>query len=186
MIDAELRRYIEEKIKEHLNIILTAQTDSSKGKTETISNLFPGMPSIPDRPVMAPFGFSSKAPKGTKAMVGQHGDFKGNRVVLGHRDEDRPTGIDEGEAIMYSIGKYHVVCFKDKVQVGVEGDYETMVVGETLIKFLIAFLDEYKAHVHTGNLGYPTGAPLTAAVVDQLKSQYLTNNKILAKKGGRY
>lgn len=186
MIDPELRRLIEDIVKQQLNIILTAKTTSSKVKTESISDLFPGMPTISDRPVMAPYGVASKPPMGTKSVVGQHGDFKGNRIVLGHRDEKRPTDLDDGEAMIYSLGKYKVKCFLDKIQIGKDGVYETVVAGETLVDFLTQFIDAFIAHTHIGNLGYPTSPINENFAAEILKANFLTNEKVLGKDGGRF
>jgi len=101
--ESTIKRFIRQEITRSLNVILTASAgDNSEVETETIENLYPGSPSIPKRPVMHPYGFVSRAPSKTLSVVARHGADASNRMVLGHRDKDRPTDLNEGEAIIYA------------------------------------------------------------------------------------
>lgn len=100
--ESAIKRFVRDEIKRQLNIILTAQAGSNDNETETIENLFPGSPSIPERPVMHPYGFASRAPSKTLSVVAKHGADPSNRMILGHRDKNRPTDLEAGEAIIYS------------------------------------------------------------------------------------
>ncbi len=187
MIDAELRKFIEENIRTQLSIILTAQTETSDGKKETFSNMYPGMSSIADRPVMSPYGVASKVPRGTKSVVAQHGDFKGNRIVLGHRDESRPTeDIEEGEIVIYAKDGVRVRVKNGSIELGKGGTYQKMVMGDNLKTLLVALIEAIVQHKHIGNLGFPTSPPDNASTFQNLKAQNLDNDKILAKEGGGF
>lgn len=181
-----MKREIQMMIRSELLIIQTGQSGTSTVKTENINNMYAGMDPIPNRPVTAPYGLSSKAPSGTKQTVARHGTDPANMVILGHRDEDRPTDLDEGESMLYSVGEFKVKCFKDKIQVAKGTEYETIVTGETLVEFLTALITKIIAHTHSGNLGYPTSAPINAAEFTELQAQFLDNFKFLAKTGGRF
>lgn len=101
--ESSIKRFVRQEIMRSLNVILTASTGDNSGvETETIENLYPGSPSIPKRPVMHPYGFVSRAPKKTLSVVARHGADATNRMVLGHRDSNRPTDLNEGEAIIYA------------------------------------------------------------------------------------
>lgn len=186
MMDADLKRLIQQMIKKELNVILTAQVVSNDHKTETISDHYPGADPIPKVSVMAPYGMVSRAPKGTKSVVARHGNDPANRLVIGHRDETRPKDLDEGEWMAYSIGEMKIKVGKDKIQVGQGDTYEVLPVGEKLAELLGKIIDLLQQHTHIGNLGYPTSAANEAAQIALLKAQYITNEKILAKKGGRF
>lgn len=101
MIDSEIRRFIKEEIRQEMNVILSGLSSDNDSFNEVISQLFVGMPETEPRPVMQPFGLSSRAPKGTLQVVGRMGEHKGNRVVLGHRDKGKPTTNEYGETVLY-------------------------------------------------------------------------------------
>lgn len=186
MIDPDLRRFIQNEVSRQMNVILNASAGPNTVESETIDALFPGMPGITGRPVVHPYGFASRAAQGTISVVAKTGEHVGNRMTIGHRDKDRPADLEEGESVVYSLGKYQVRMKNDKLELGKNGVFEVMVVGDTLKEFLIAFLDLTANHYHIGNLGFPTGLPTTKEDFDQAKADYLSNDKILAKDGGRF
>ena len=185
-MDSEMMRFIREEIKRQVQIITSGETGATSTHTETINSLYPGMDPIQSRPISQPYGFASRAARGTISVTAQQGDHPGNKITLGHRDKDKPSDLDEGESAQYSVGKYQVRARKDKLELGKDGVWEEMVMGETLRTFLIELLDLIVAHQHQGNLGYPTSAPITASDFTSLKASNLDNSKILAKDGGMF
>jgi len=186
MITPEIKRFINLEIKRQVNIIMSGTAGATSQHTETINDLYPGMGEIPDRPIMQPYGFASRAKEGTVSVTARQGDHPGNVVTLGHRDKDKPADLDAGESSVYSSGKFEVRVLNGQIQVGKNGDFETVVVGDTLKTLLISLIDTIVQHTHLGNLGYPTGFPQNAAAFNILKANTLSNDKILAKDGGRY
>jgi phage gp45-like len=184
-MDPEMRREIAREIKKQMQLLFSGEAGVTTMLTEDIANLYPGMPTITARPISHPYGFASRAPSGTLQIVGQQGDHPGNKVVLGHRDADKPA-VDVGESVQYSLGGYRVVCKNGEIFVGKGEDLEHMVVGETLKQFLISLVSHIVAHTHLGNLGYPTSPPQNAADFTSDQTNFLDNDKILAKDGGRY
>lgn len=185
-MDAEMMRFVREEIKKQVHIIFTGTAQSAATHTETINDYLPGAPSVTDRPIMHPFGYMSKAPDGTLSVVARQGDHPANMVVLGHRDKGKPTDIDAGESVVYSLGGFKIKFFNDKVQVAKGSDYETIVCGETLIEFLKSFIKHIMEHQHLGNLGFQTSVPLNNPDFESDQANFLDNEKILAKTGGRY
>lgn len=187
MMDAEQTRFIRDEIRRQMNVILNAESGQNDTQTETVNKLFPGMPGINSRPIMHPFGFVSRAAQGTISVIARIGDHFGNRMVIGHRDKNRPSDLAEGESAVYSVGGYTVKIANGKVQLGKGGTYETAVVGETLAELLGKMLDEILKHKHIcsapGAFGSP---PDNAAQFTQQKADYVSNNKILAQDGGRF
>lgn len=100
MIDAEVIRFIRQEIDKQMNIVLSGVAGNSDGLTEDIQQLYPSMPTIPERPVMHPFGLMSAAPDGTISVTARQGSYAGNRMVIGHRDGEAPSVV-EGETIVY-------------------------------------------------------------------------------------
>lgn len=182
---AELRRFIKKEIHLQMNTITAGQCDGSTMTTEDIANIYPGHPTIPGRPIMRPYGFASRAPKGTLAVTAQQGSHPGNKLTLGHRDAN-PPAVDEGESVQYSLGGYRIVCKNGEMFVGKGADLEHVVVGETLKTAIIAILDAIVAHEHIGNLGFQTSPPINASDFTDIKTGFFANDKILAKNGGRY
>lgn len=182
MVDSETLRFIRQEIEKQLSIILCAETGQNTSQIETIQNLFPGMPGVTDRPVMHPYGYVSRAPQGIINVVARMGSHPGNRIVLGHRDKDRPSDIEEGESAIYSFGGYTVRMLNDRAVIGKEGETETLVVGETLKELLSALLDAIAGHSHPS----PGAGPTNTVTFINLKNNYVENDKILAKDGGRF
>lgn len=100
MINAELTRYIRKEIERQMNVILSGVAGNATEQTEDVQQLFPSMPTITQRPVMHPFGLSSAAPDNTLSVVAKQGEHIGNRIVLGHRDKNKPSTA-KGEVVLY-------------------------------------------------------------------------------------
>lgn len=185
-MDGNDKRWIVNEIRRQLKIITAGEAGTTTMTTETINNLMPGHPAIEARPIMHPYGFSSRAPQGTISVTAQMGEHPGNKMTLGHRDKSPPS-LDEGESVQYSFGGYRVVAKNGELFVGKGVDLEHVVVGETLKALLISLITHINAHTHLGSLpGFPTGVPINAADFTADQANYLDNDKILAKDGGRY
>ena len=181
MMTPEMLRVVREEVRRQVNIILSGESSNSKVMSEDIQNLYPGMPGIPGRPVLHPYGYASRAPKGTISVTARQGDHPGNRVVLGHRAADRPTDLNAGESAVYSFGGYEMRFQNDSIMLGKDGTWQTAVLGEALTGILQAIVSQYNSHFHTGNLGAPTTPPTTPMQVTDLES-----NKHLCKDGGQF
>lgn len=186
MNESDIKRAIRDEVRQQLNVILNASAGANDVQNETISSLFPGSPDITNRPVMHPYGIVSRAVRGTISVVAKVGADIHNRMTLGHRDSKRPTDVEEGETIMYSVGDYRVKVSKTKILVGKGQDYEPVLVGETTRQFLISLVQLIVTHTHMGNLGIETPPPLNATAFVELQAENLDNKKILAQDGGRY
>lgn len=129
------------------------------------------------------YGFASRPKAGAQAVVLFLGGNRDHGVVVGVEDgEIRPKDLAEGEASVYSFGKYQVRVKNDRIQVGKDGTWETVVVGETLAELLGYMIDDLAQHTHPA----PGAPPATAAAITARKGAYVTNGKILAKTGGRF
>ncbi len=178
---AELLNFMRREIASMMNIVLNGQTVNAQTDTESIGAMFPGMPTVQDRPLVQPYGFHSLAPDGTLSINARVGAHFGSRYVIGHRDSRRPT-IGTGESVQYSFGGYRIRVFNDSIQLGKGDVYETAVVGNTLAALLGAMLDAIALHGHPA-FGAP---PANAAVFTALKATYVDSGKILAQDGGGF
>lgn len=179
----EMMRFVREEIKRQLNVVLSGVSESGTDvQKESIGSMYPGMPTIQDRPVMHPFGFASRAPRGVIQVVAKQGNDPTNRIVLGHRDVRRPA-LNDGEVVMYNLGGYVFKLGADGVTLGNGGATMTFVLGEELVALLKAMLDAIVNHTHPSE-----GAPPTnAAAFQQLILQYLDPvPTILANKQGGF
>lgn len=123
MLDSDTIRFIREEIRRQVNIVLPAVAgETSDVETESIEELFPGMPTITERPVMHPYGFASRAPRGTASVVARVGEHTGNRMVIGHRDKDRPEDLEAGEAALYNENGDILLMKKNDVQLQAKQD----------------------------------------------------------------
>ena len=185
MIDSELQRFIRQEIaRATQDIVLNAVTKGSSVTKESMAFLYNDENTLDDKTVSHPYGYASKAPDGTLSVTLRQGNHQGNRTVIAHRDEARPTDIDAGESVIYSKNGYQVRVKNGAVQVGKNGTFETLVVGETLQALLTALIEAIVQHTHLGNLGYPSGVPQNAATFNSINSDQVP--KIVAKDGGKF
>lgn len=185
------RRWTVEMIRQEIKILLTAQTGVlNDSVSETIDNLYPGVGSLFGKPVMHPYGFTSRATPGTIQMVGKVGDHPGARVILGHLDKEPPKLDLVGESVMYDAYGHEVRLSALKIQVGSKSSDEPQVLGNVLKSFLtalVAQVDFIFDHLISGDVatvtsaGNPTApgpvAPLAViqkALLATQKAQYLT------------
>lgn len=187
MIDSSLVSFVREEVKRQVQILMSGTSGENTHETESIEQMVPGMPTISKRPIMHPYGFVSRAPRGTVQVVGRMGDHATNRFVMAHRDKDRPSDIEEGESVQYSVGKYQVRVMKDRIQIGKDGEYESIVLGDKLTSLLGDLITELGNHTHTcsvpGGLSTP---PFQKPQIDLLKTEQVDGNKLLAEDGGGF
>jgi hypothetical protein len=179
MLDANDIRFIRQEIARQLDVILSGSAgDNATVISETIESLYPGSPPIINRPVMHPYGFASRASKGTISVTAKQGSHPGNRLILGHRDKSRPTNIEDGETVIYNVAGYTAYFKKDALYLGQGmGSAEPVVLGNKINDFLKSLLDIVANHTHASE-----GAPPTNQVdFLNLKSQNIDNDLVLSK-----
>lgn len=183
MNEAELKRWVRKEIQTQLNIIMSATTGLGETvEDETISSLYPGSPDIPKRPVMHPYGFASRAPTGTTSVTGKHGADPSNRMVLGHRDANRPTDLEEGESTLYSVAGYEIRAYKDGIRVVKGSKKFALLLGEDIITFLAELIDVLAIHTH----GPPGTPPTNASDITLLKTENLAGSTLLSTEEGGF
>lgn len=176
----ELRRYIVKEIQRQLNIITSGQAGSNTMDTEDIDNIMPGIPTIPGRPVMHPFGVASRAPRGTIAVTAQQGSHPGNKLTLGHRYASQPA-VEEGESCLYNHFGQRVYLQNGSIRIGSQVAANPLVLGTELKDLLQQLLQLLSTHTHVGNLGSPTSAPIEAAQFTQFKTDFVDNDTIFSE-----
>jgi hypothetical protein len=181
MTDSEMIKFMRKEIQRQVNVILSGRTGSNTVETEDIEEMLPGMPTQPLRPVSHPYGFASRAQRGTLQVTARMGDHTVNRMVISHRDVDRPTDLEEGESVVYSKEHYQLRIENGQIQVGKDGEFEPVIMGETMRQLMISLIDLIISHRHLGNLGFDTSPPRNAA--DFLQLRELDSSNILAKDG---
>lgn len=131
-----------------------------------------------------PYGFFSSPVAGVKAYILNIMGQVMAPVIIAHLDQNRPT-LNPGESVQYSFNadgsaiqvtikcgndgtltitaptKVQLIC--DDVEIG-EGTLEKVLNGETFQTF-------FNAHVHEGDLGTPTGPPMTPSDASHLSTQ---------------
>lgn len=170
-------RFIQQEIRKQVNIILSGQAGQNDQFSEDIQNLYPGTPTLSGRPVMHPYGLVSRAPAGTIQVTARQGENPGNRLILGHRDANRPT-VAQGETQLYNQFGQSIYLKEGEIHIGKPASSDPVPLGTELIAFLQSFIAAYKTHTHVGNLAVPT--PLTAS--DAEAAQELDDNNLANKK----
>lgn len=105
MISPSEWRQIEQLVNQMVSIVLSGQTNETQidgiAGTESIEGMFPGSPGIAARPLAHPYGLVSRAPKGTVQVTARQGEHPANRIVLAHRDINRPVLDAPGDVWLY-------------------------------------------------------------------------------------
>lgn len=186
MNDSELKRFIRDQIAQQLNVILFGEAGDNTVENETIDNLYPGMPSIESRPVMHPAGFASRATPKTIQVVAKVGSGPQNRMVIGHRDKNRPKDIELGESSVYSWDDsgplYELRSMIDGIRL-IKGDKKiALLLGDDVLTSLGKLVDLIANHVH----GPPGSLPSNKALFDQYKQTDLDGTTLLSTKDGGF
>lgn len=185
MSESEIEKMVRSEVRKQMNIILSGQSENSDNDThgnfsEDILNMFPGMDGITQRPVMHPYGFASLSPDGMIQVTARQGEHTGNRLVLGHRANDRPQDLEQGETCAYSSSGYRIVWKQGAIMIGKGSNLEPLVLGETLNTFLTNFLTYIIAHTHAA----PGTPPTNLAQFQELLTTVLETNSILVEDSG--
>lgn len=179
-MDGETLRMIREEVRKQVNIILGGQAGNNSQISEDINNLYPGCPTIPLRPVMHPYGLVSRAPTGTIQVTARQGEHTGNRLILGHRDGQRPE-VQQGEVQLYNQFGQAIYLKNGEVHIGKAASTNPVPVGNEILDFLKQFVAAYKKHKHVGNLGFSTPLdPGDVEAAQELDDNFLENKKILS------
>lgn len=181
MIDeSELLNFIRREIKKQVNVVLAGLSGQNTSTTEDIASQYPGAPLVQARPVMHPYGIVSRAPANTIQVVARVGDHPGNRMVLGHRDAKRPE-VQAGEVQLYNQFGQAIYLKNGEIHIGKATSTNPVPVGNEILDFLKQFVAAYKAHAHTGNLGFKTPLnPDDVQAAQELDDNFLENKKILS------
>lgn len=150
-------RGIRDEINRRVRVLLSGLAGVNATETETISALLPGMPDIPGRPVMHPYGLASRARQGSISVTGRQGDDPGNLVVLGHRDSRRPEIDQQGEAALYNASGELIYLRLGSIHIGSKSADQPLVLGTVLQTFLRAVLD---AFLNAPQIGFSPFGPV--------------------------
>ena len=177
MLDPFIRKEIRDEVKRLMDVLLPAKAGVTTAQSEDIKELFPQMPTIQTRPVMHPYGLSSRAPTDTRSIIGRVGEHTTARIILGHLDDERANmTMNEGEVVLYNQYGQQIRLEENKINLGESAD-EAAVLGDTLVEMLGKVLDILIAGnflIVTGP-GSPTAPnPTEVLKLTQYKSQYLT------------
>ncbi len=181
MNEFDIRSLIKQELRSQINVLLYGEAGSTSQLTETINNMYAGMPGITNRPVMHPYGLVSRAPKGTTSVVGRVGDHIGARLVMGHRDTNRPE-LNEGETIIYNSFGQSIYLENGKIHLGTKSSNNPLVLGNDLKALLIELITAIKAHTHIDSIGGITQVPLNVGDFTSAQSGNVDNDKILSDK----
>ena len=181
MTDPKIIKLIRDEIKKQVSIVLSGSCGGNTIATETIDDLYPGYPPMLDRPLMHPYGLVSRAPRKTLSVTARHGEHPANRVVLGHRDRNRPN-VESGEVQLYNQYGQAIYLKNGTVHIGTASASNPAVVGNELKAMLESLLDAIASHTHIGNLGIPTAPPIEAGTFTGIKSGQVSNDTILSQK----
>jgi phage gp45-like len=180
MIDPALLTAIRREIAKQVNIVLSGLSGSNDSLTEDINAIYPGAPTFQGRPIMHPYGLVSRSPTGTLQVTARVGDHPGARMVLGHRDADRPS-VNQGEVQLYNQFGQAIYLKDGEIHIGKPTSSDPVPLGTELSAFLTSFITLFENHSHTGNLGFPTPLdPGDMASAANLKANNLDNKAILS------
>jgi hypothetical protein len=177
MIEPEIRRLIHEEIKRSMNTIIMAECGATEGKNNsTVRNMYGCGPLTTKFPVASSYGFASRAPEQTLAVLGRLGEHPASRIILSHYDVNKPE-LNDGEAVLYNADGLQIRLEKEKIKIGGAEADEPLVLGNVLVEFL----DKLMTLLATGDFllcgapGSPTAPnPAKALDLNNWKQTYLT------------
>lgn len=151
MIDANDMAWIRREVARQVSILMHGETadtniDDAVG-TESVDKCPPGAPTVEGRPVMHPFGMVSRAPKGTIAVVARVGEHPGNKMIVGHRDKNRPQLSAAGEVMIYDAFGNKILLQDGKIVVTLDG---TLELGANASKAAARKGDEVECYIPQG------------------------------------
>ena len=177
MNEMEIRKLIRTEIRNSMDIILSGFSGNATTQTEDIQNMYPGMTGIVGRPTAHPYGFCSVAPDGTAQVVAKQGEHIGNRLVISHRDANRPSDITSGESVLYNEFGQAVYMRDGQVQVGTKNSNSPMVLGDVLLNFITDLLNAFQNAPDVGITPFGPAflEPQIRTAMTQMMEKYVTN-----------
>lgn len=153
MLDPSSLAFVRKEIAKSLNTILSGVSANADGMNEDIQQLFPGSSTIPTRPTMHPYGYVSRAPTGVIQVTGKQGNTPENRMVLGHRDANRPA-LNPGEMVIYNQWGQQIRLNNGQIQIGGTDSSEPLVLGNQLKALLEAIIGAITALASGTSAGF--------------------------------
>lgn len=169
MTEAEMIKLIRTVIKREIAPILMANVVENKNQNRSSIKRFENDGPTTNLRNIQPYGISSRAPAGTQCLTVPVGGNATHLNMVGHFDEGRPVVPDGSVALYDSTGK-QVFVSGGEIHLGSQSASSPVSLGDILQSLLSSMLDEILSHTHTGNLGYPTSAPINGAAFAALKA----------------
>lgn len=181
MTPDEVRSIARREIARAANVILNGMTKAAAKDTASIEELFPGMPTIPERPLVEPYGFHSLAPDGTLNVSARVGEHFGSRYIIGHRDSARPE-LAAGETVLYNQHGQQIRLENGTIKIGSpSAETENFVLGQVLKELLSELLSLLASHTHISMPpGVLTTPPMEAAQFTTLKTSPVDDEAMLS------
>lgn len=181
MTESDIIKLVKRTMREQLAPILMGIVVSNESQNRSSAQRFDTDSPISNLRNIQPFGFSSRAPKGTPGLVVPIAGDPTHLNLVGHFDEGRPSGSD-GETLFYNAFGQLIYLSNGKIQVGSKASAENMVLGQVFKSMMDTLLVAIKTHTHVGNLGYSTSPPENAADFDAIKASPVDDGAILSDK----
>ena len=170
-MDADLARYIDKEISRKLNIVLYGAAKDATKSQSSIAEMFPGYPTIVDRPVAHPYGLVSRAPDGTTVVNTRLGEHFGNRIIIAHMDKNRPD-LEPGECVLYNQFGRQLRLEQNAIRMGSKDADNPHVLGSELREIISSLLSSLASlTVVCASPGSPSSVPVNAASFTALKAQ---------------
>lgn len=183
-MESDIREIVRQVLIEELAPIMMGKIVSNKdGNRSTVQRTATDA-KIPNARNIEPFGFRSRAPVGTQALLVPIDGNPSHVNVVGHFDESAP-GINDGESVLYNQFGQLVYLSNGKIQIGSKSASENLVLGQVFKTFMASLLQLIADHTHPG-IGYP---PSTKGDFEALKASPIQDGAILSdesftQKGG--
>lgn len=142
MDEAQVASIVRRVIRKELIAALMGQVVSNTDQFRTVMQRFASEGEIPNLRNIQPYGFGSRAPAGTQAVVSPIGHDPSHLNVLGHFDSNRPT-MNDGETILYDQFGHAIYLSSSKIQVGSKASANPAVLGDILQEFCDAICNAF-------------------------------------------
>jgi len=172
----EMKTYVRSLIKQEICTIMMASVTSNETDLRTSAQRFATDANLSNLRSISPFGFHSRATKGTPCVMTPINHDPTNIMITGHYDQNRPQ-IQDGETVLYGADG-QLIHFKSggTIHQGSKAAAAPVVLGDVLKTFLEKFLDDF---INSNPLGYDAMglpvfiSPTIKADMTQQKTEYV-------------
>ncbi len=142
MNEGEVISLIRSELKKSLTIIFAGVTADNTKTHEGVDQLYGSQGKNESIPQIRPYGYASRAPAGTIAVVAKTSYDPRSKILLGHRDIS-PPAMEQGETVVYDAYGHQIRLEQSAMRFGSATSANPMVLGTETMAFFRAVINAF-------------------------------------------